>query len=314
MAWDGTPNYLSSLANFGTNVSNPAYLEPFLAQLRKQFSLVRYGKMSSLPANSGKTVRWNVLQPLGAFTTSITEGTDPTETNATTIPYTATLAEYGTFSGLSKMLMKTAMSGTEEEIAEGLGYTAALTYDTLSQDALDGSTNTQDGGTAMTAEEIRKAAANLDGANIMPHPLASGNYMGFLSKEAFWDMVGEGAPTWIQAMRQELQNVFRRPMVEVDGRAALHSVIIKTSSNVQAQTAEDYNVVFGRDAFGVAALDTDPIAPNHENPVLPRLIRTSPEELTAAPLRNRGTIGWWGMYATTIFDVTRTRVILTDVT
>lgn len=315
MAWDGLADYTTGLSNFGANVTNPAYLEPFLKALRKEFSLVRYGKRSTLPEMSGKTVRWQVLGNLSAATTALTtEGMDPDEVSATTITYTATLSEYGSFSGLSKFVMKVAMNGTEEAIANGLGYQAALTYDTIAQGVVDGSTNTQDGGTAMTAEEIRKASAALDVANVPPHPMANGNYMAFVSKEAFWDMVGEGAPTWVQAMRQELAATVRSPMRDVDGRLAIYSAIVKTSSNVLANTNEDYNIVFGEDAFGIAALDTDPVAADHDNPVLPQLFRTSPDQMVNAPVRNRGTLGWWGLFACAIFNVSRTRVILTDVT
>lgn len=305
-------NYTTGLATFGANVVTPAYLQKiFEDPLHRDCVAVPLGKQADLPKGMGKTVRWNRMNNPTAATTALTEG-DPAEaTTLTTATVTATLADYGTFYSYSEFLELTAISGTIPEIVEQCGYQAALTVETLVyQQAL--TDNTQiDAGTALAAENIRVASATLHGLDAPHHPASPGGayYCGIFSPEQVYDMMGEGAPTWVQAKNKEIEGSMYGPWGGgTVANAAIYDVIIKASTVVTTQSAstEEFGYVIGKGNFGTAM-----VGPG--TPISPAVYVTPPSARVDRPLRDQGTIGWKVYFVSELLYANTGREIKSDI-
>jgi N4-gp56 family major capsid protein len=302
----------TTAATFGANVLAAEHLERrFIKNLKTKLFVVPLGVDSTLPEGAGKDVTWNEFSLPSAVTAAITnEGDDPDVQTFTTTPYTAQLEEFGGYSDMSKMLLKTAVSGTLEGIVDNLGYQAGLSMETMVIQELDNTSTSVDAGTAMTADALRQCAESLSGNDVMPHPATPGGqfYCAILSNEAAYDMLGEGTPAWFQAKDSALRESLTTPFKGTPATAGLYGCIVKISNNIQTDTtnSEHDNIVLGAEAFGVAALDTSVIQP--------RVIITRPEELVSAPVRNRGTAGWWILFDSILFGNTRTILLRSDIT
>jgi N4-gp56 family major capsid protein len=304
----GAGQYATGVSAFGANVLPDVFVEKrFVDFLRDKLVAVPLGVPSTLPEYNGKVVRWQFFTTPSAKTTAITtEGGDPSAAGYTTTTAQATLEEFGSFGDYAKMLQKTAISGTMEEIARVHGYEAGLSLDSLAIAVADGSTTTVDAGTSMTAEFVRQAAAKLAINNAEFHRATGGTaYCGVLSAEQCYDMMGEGAPAWFQVKRDEYVRSLVRPFNGSPESTDIYNVVVKMSNNVQQVSSEDLGIVVGDESFGVASLDT--------NALQPRLIIIRPEENVSAPLKNRGSVGWWALFKAVILDVRRVVQLKSDV-
>ena len=305
-------NYTTGLATFGANVLTPAYLQKiFEDPLHADLIVEPLGKPADLPKGMGKTVRWNRMNNPTAVTTSLTEA-DPTEaTTLTTATVTATLADYGTFYSYSEFLELTAISGTIPEIVEQCGYQAALSAETLAYiQALTDFTQI-DAGTALAAENIRSTCAVLHGLNAKHHPKTPGGayYAGIFSPEQVYDMMGEGAPTWVQAKNKDIEGQMYGPWDGSVANGSIYDCMIKASTVVTTQSAssEEFGYIIGANSFGTAM-----VGPG--SPMAPQVIVTKPSERVDRPLRDQGTIGWKIYLVHEMLNIANGRELKTDIT
>jgi len=305
----------TGVTKFGANLLQDMFhAKVFVKTLRRNLIALPLATFEDAPRSSGKSVRWQFLSNPTAATTPLTEGSTPgSSEDLTTTPIHGVLQEYGDFFDVSALLLKTAASGTKEAIVEAAGYQAALTLDTLVyNDALGDTTNTNDAGTALTAEDIRVAVQELKQNDAKPHPMTPGGsfYAGLFSVEAAYDMMGEGAPVWFQAKSSDFESALTTPFVDTVPTAALYGCIIKTSTNIQrdagASPDDDLNYIVADNSFGAVSIDS--------NLMDPSVIITNPEQRVDLPLRNAGTIGWIVWFDTEAFDSNRIVEILSDAT
>jgi hypothetical protein len=286
----------------------------FVEVLRNSLVVYRLGKPSTLVEQAGKKVRWNFFNDPTAITTALgTEGGD--QANSTNFSLTspeATLAEYSGVTEFSKVLLKTAVSGTMEEIIEGLGSQAALSVDTLALTEVANTTVSVNAGAAMTADALRAAVAKALTNKAKPHPSSPGGrfYCFVGSVEACYDMLGEGAPTWSQVKNDQVESAFMTPFDDTPATAAIYGAIVKISTNIQRDTAptpdDDLNYLFCKDGFGVASLDTETTDP--------AVIVTMPQERVDVFARNRGHAAWWLYLAFKLIDSNRLIQVKSDAT
>jgi len=263
----------------------------------------------------GKTARWIYLTAPSAVVATIDEGQDPGSESAPTInEVDEAMDEFGSYFEFSKWYKRTSHAATFVNFVEWSAYEGALSYDTLAHTtALADTSNTQDAGTAMTAEAVRAGVANMYGNNIRTHPKSPGGnfFCGLFSVEACFDMIGEGAPTWSQAKEENVALALQSPFGGDTTSSVIYDCIIKKDNNVQRNTAtspdDDLNYLVGMDAFGVAALIG-------ENEYAPELVIIMPEENVSKKLKNAGSIGWDGFWAVEMLQSNAIREILTDAT
>lgn len=320
--------YTTGLANFGANVLPTVWVErTFVPVLRSRLQLVPLGRESSLIENNGKTVRWNIFTNPAADSGTVAEGGTPTnDTQVTTTAITATLSEYGGYSEFSKFLVRTAISGTMEEIIQTLAYKAALSLDVVCMDGLVAASPTSiDAGVAMTADALRRAVADLQGAGqstlgyaaghvgaVEPHPKSPGGafYCFVASPEAAWDMIGEGAPTWSQAKNDQIESNLRTPLEGTPASSAIYQAIVKITDAFQRDTGtapdNDLNYLIGKDAFGTVSLAS--------NIMRPEVRVVMPDERIDRVLRNVGYASYWLLFASSVIDANRFTEVLSDAT
>jgi N4-gp56 family major capsid protein len=296
--------------NLGPNLLTTYLNRRFVSVLRASLVAAALGMPSDMGANDGTTVRWQFFSQPAAVTTTLTEGSDPTNSaDFTTTTVTGTLGEYGSYTDVSKFLLRTGLTGTKQEMVDGLAYMAAISIDTLSIGEIDGSTTSVDSGTALTAESVRQAVAALLDNNCKPHRKTPGLFPLLVTTDAAYDMMGEGAPTWFQAKSDLYQQSLQQPFQNTPASATLYGATVRTTNNVQVDTAptpdDELGVLVADDSFGIASLDTDVMQPE--------IIITNPEENVGAPLRNRGTMGWWVLFVAKLFANARVVVVKADI-
>ena len=306
--------HATTTANLGANVLAAEYLQStFQNELFNNFVAYPLAEKAALPKGMGTTVTYNKIVKWTTALTANTEGDTGFPITLTSATVQATLLEYIAYGEYSELLDLSAVTGTSERIAKNIGYVMATTVDTLIHtSALADATNTNDEGVAMTAEGLRKAAQELATLNVPHHSGTPGGayYCSILSPEQFYDMIGEGAPTWIQAMRAELTGALRTPWADQPSTSAVYDVMVKKSSNVVVSGGNDVGYVFGDGAFFCASLGPD-IAPESEG-YRPRLIVTGPGEHVDQPGRNKGTAAGKMYYASEKLDINCIVKVLSD--
>jgi N4-gp56 family major capsid protein len=302
--------HITTTTNWGPNLIATEYLEKvFLDAVQANTTITPLGVRSTMPENNSTKVRWIEWTAPTAGTTAVTEGTDPADSiDIVNTKYEATLAEFTGYEEVSRQAWKTTMSGSLEEMASLMGYRAAISMDALTFQEVDGSTTVVDSLTAMTADSVRKARGTLRKSKVMKHPATPGGrfYCGLFSPEAASDMEGEGSPAWWQVKSRDYAESLTVPFEDTPATAAIHGVIIKEADNVQAVSSEDLNLIFGDQAFGVAALDTDVLRPY--------VVVQPPESNIAAKARNWGYLSYFFLFKAKIFGNAKTVVVKSDVT
>lgn len=314
---------LHTTASLASTLPDVWVEKTFIPALRARLQVVPLGREGTLPERNGKVVRWQYFSTPTADTTAVGEGGNPAaDTNFTTTAVTATLQEFGGYSEFTKFLVRTAISGTLEEIIEGLAYKAALSLDTIVMNALVAATPPQvNAGAAMTADAVRQAVATLQNAShatgtpglpVEKHPKSPGGqfYILVASAEAAYDLIGEGAPTWSQAKNTQIEDNLRTPLQATPASSALYGAIVKISDNVPRNAGvspdDDLNYMFGADSFGVSSIAS--------NIMDPQVRVTMPEERVDLFLRNKGHASYWLLFATAVIDQTRFLELLSDST
>jgi N4-gp56 family major capsid protein len=274
------------------------YLEKmFLKFLKRRLVAVPLCKKSTLPENSGRTVRWNFfVAPTRAIANltnnTTTEGTTPSVGTAYTLTsVTGTLSEFQNYLDYSRVFQLISLAGSIDEVARVMAYEAAMTFDAFVIDGANGTSTTVDAGTAMTAEALRQGVAALENNDAQPNSATPGGafYAGLFSAEAAYDMMGEGAPVWFQAKSSDYQAALTTPWDDTVASSGLYKCLVKVTNNIISASSEDFNLIVAEEGIACASLGTDPIGP--------RVIHTRPDDNIASPTRNYGTIGWWGLFA-----------------
>ena len=297
--------------DYGPNVLQDVYLDTFIEALQNRTGVIHpLGRPGRLPEKTGKTVRFQFYStPTAVLTNVANEGDDPDDTNFTTTKEEAVLEEFGAITPYSRLLSKTAMNGTIEEIVNLLGYQAGISVEVRTISVVDATTNVVNAGSAMTADAMNRAMRVLDDAGAMTPAAVPNGMMCYIgSAESIYDMFGEGQPTYMQAKSRDVEGTFRTPLTNTSGD--IYGAAIKMSQSIQRDTGttpdDDMNLLIAADAFGVSDLDFDAADP--------RVIVTPPEGSPHVPARNRGTAAWLLYYISILVDSNRVVKILSDAT
>ena len=305
---------MQTLATNATMTPTEWDVPRFIDVLRESLKAVPLGQNAGMPGHQGSLARWHLFANTTAQTTARTEGVDPTNSvDLDESVITDSFQIFGAFFELTEEMDIATISGTRQQFIDGAAHQAALTLDTLTHTALSAAANTNNAGSGLKAEDLRKAALNLAAANAKPHPATPGGafYCGLFSAEAAYDLIGEGAPTWYQAKAAAFEDNLTSPLKDTPASSAVHNVIVKMSTNVARNTAtapdDDENFVLADSAFGITSLETNVLQPK-------LMIVPSGVASLASPLGMRGTIGWKARFAAIILDDNRVREVLTDAT
>ncbi len=155
--------------------------------------------------NPGSTVNFNITADFSAQTTTLNESTDVDAVAASDGLVTLTLLEKGGAMISTAKLRGTSFIEFDPIAANLVGYVAGLSMDTLAREILGGGSNVRFAGQAvgrttviptdkLTAANVRRALAELRGANVMDF---NGLYVAYIHPDVEYDLRGEtGAAAW----------------------------------------------------------------------------------------------------------------------
>ena len=150
--------------------------------------------------NPGASIKFTIFNDMAAVTTALSETEDVTPVAMSDSQVTVTLNEYGNATVTTAKLRASSFLPVDPVAANAVGYNAGLSIDTIASDVLKAGTNViyatggADTATAridmdvddtLTAKDIRRAVAQLRGANV---PTINGNYVGFIHPDVSYDL------------------------------------------------------------------------------------------------------------------------------
>lgn len=247
-------------------------------------------------ANSGKTMTWNRYTPLTAATTSLTEATNPSETNIAGATVSATVAEYGAFDKISSLLYGTSIDRAAKEKVEVMGQNASETIDTLVRNELFSGATVQYASTAtaltavtsamvLAVADVRKAVRTLKKNNAIAY--SDGYFLGKIGPDTSYDLMSDSV--WVNAHTYKDGEALYKGEI-----GKLHRVrFLECSSNQknESSTVSVYSNFFhGQEAIATVDLS------GGENMKL--IIKESDKSDTSNPLNMFITIGWKSVFAT----------------
>lgn len=269
-----------------------AYQSKFIARSKDTLVHQEGLQKKTRETNEGKSVIFNRYTPLAVATTPLTEGANGSEVAMTSSQVTATLAEYGNYIKVSKLLKLTSIDEDAEEKVDVLAQNMAETIDTLARDALTGGATVCYAGAktalsdvaasnTLSAAELRKIRRTLLKNKAMKNK--AGFFYGKIGPDTEMDLIGDS--TWVAAHSYkdttELYKGYLGTLYGVD-------FLMATNAKTEASTVTVYSNIFhGDQAAGAYDLSKD----------VPKLyIKVPNANDTSNPLDRFSTIGWAGSY------------------
>lgn len=112
------------------------YFKTLLDTAKKELRMFPLGKQKVHPKGNGTDSYMLKFGHVLASTTQLSEGVTPSPATIDTNKYTITVKQYGQYIPLSDFLITTTIDPVLEDVSEELGYTAALSTDTIIRDHL----------------------------------------------------------------------------------------------------------------------------------------------------------------------------------
>ena len=152
--------------------------------------------------NPGASIKFTIFNDMAAVTSALSETEDVTPVAMSDSQVTVTLAEYGNATVTTAKLRASSFLPVDPVAANAVGYNAGLSIDTIARNVLQAGDNViyATGGAVapssrttfntddtLTAKDIRRAVAQLRGANV---PTINGNYVGFIHPDVSYDLRG----------------------------------------------------------------------------------------------------------------------------
>ncbi len=147
---------LNSTSSSGISDSMQTYYDrKLLLNAKPNLVHQKYGQMSVLPRQSGKTVQFRKWTPFDALTDPLTEGVVPDGQSLEMTAVTAEIKQYGGYVAVSDLLDLTALDPVINDSVELMGDQGGLTVDTIVRDTVSVAQNVQYAG-AKTARHLLK--------------------------------------------------------------------------------------------------------------------------------------------------------------
>ena len=195
--------YANEISTASLSTDQVAFEKLAYFALRPEMYFDQFASVQATNAtNPGASVKFTVFADLAAATTPLGEAEDVTPVSMSDSQVTVTLEEYGNATVTTAKLRASSFLPVDPVAAQAVGYNAGLSIDTIARTAIQAGTNViyATGGTdtataridmdvddTLTAKDIRRAVAQLRGANV---PTIGGNYVGFIHPDVSYDLRG----------------------------------------------------------------------------------------------------------------------------
>lgn len=231
----------------------------------------------------GSSVKFTIFNDLAEATSTLAESTDVTAVAMSDSQVEVTLQEYGNAVATTAKLRGTSFLDVDTVAANVIGYNAGSSIDTIVSTVLAGGSNVaygSGGGTdpssrgtveaddTLTANDVRKATAQLRGANV---PTFNGLYMGAIHPDVSYDLRSEtGAAAWRDPhVYVDTENIYNGEIGAFEGCRFVETPrapFFEDAGN--ASTVDVYGtLIMGRQALAKAHSVTDGNGP------LPKIVR-----------------------------------------
>jgi len=275
-----------------------------------------YGELHPIPANQGKSINLrrfeNITITAGSYT--LTEGTPPTETQATISSITATISQYGQYSKISDLLETQAIDPILEDFSVRYGEAMAKGIDIVVRDIVDATTTLQyadaatvvgtsgvgavGSGAYLDAAELLEAKRTLARADV--EPAVEGKFICFIHPDNTKDLFEDEdiVDSFQYAANRGGDNpLFTGNLGDWMGIRFVESSQVNIVSSYGMSGADIYEVVMcGKGAYAVTELS----AQSARLIVHPRGSGGHTD-----PLEQYSTVGWKAALTSVILDQTR---------
>lgn len=256
-------NYTTSL----TQEVMTYYEKVFLARAEYELILKEGAQMRTHSKNSGRTINFTRVVPMGISTTPLAEASNPAACQLTASTVAVTLSEYGRTTTTSKLLSLVSIDVNAKEKIEVVGQNMGETLNRIVRDEFANGTQyipnshttaTVAAGDILSASAIRQMVQTLEINKALPY--ADGMFMGKTNPQSKYNLLGD--TVWVNAHTykdgKELYKVEMGELYQV--RWLLNKDV--ASANGDASTAACtvvayYTYVHGKDAIGAFDLEGD---------------------------------------------------------
>jgi N4-gp56 family major capsid protein len=193
--------YANEISTASLSTDQVAFEKLAYFALRPEMYFDQFASVQATNAtNPGASVKFTVFADLAAATTPLGEAEDVTPVSMSDSQVTVTLEEYGNATVTTAKLRASSFLPVDPVAAQAVGYNAGLSIDTIARTAIQAGSNviyatggavdpssrtTVNTDDTITANDIRRAVAQLRGANV---PTIGGNYVGFIHPDVSYDL------------------------------------------------------------------------------------------------------------------------------
>lgn len=246
------------------------YHKGLLDTARKNLKLWALGKKKLHPKGNGLDSYMLKFGHVASSTSELTEGVVPSSASIATNKYTVTVKQYGQHILLTDKLIMTAIDPVLDDVAEELGYTAALSTDNIIRDHLiaNATSNIQYASTAVSdamvtatmtfvAQDAIKAVRELDAQDA---PSIDGDYVWVVPSRVAQDIMADTSAGGFIELNKYVSGLADKPLNGEIGKV-YQARVVKSNAMTSAANAGSVNVyrtfMLAKDAFAVTTFDKD---------------------------------------------------------
>ena len=194
--------YANEISTASLSTDQVAFEKLAYFALRPEMYFDQFADVQATNAtNPGASIKFTVFADLAAATTPLGEAEDVTPVSMSDSQVTVTLEEYGNATVTTAKLRASSFMPVDPVAAQAVGYNAGLSIDTVARNVLQAGDNvlyatggavdpssrtTINADDILTITDIRKAVAQLRGANV---PTINGTYIGFIHPDVQFDLL-----------------------------------------------------------------------------------------------------------------------------
>lgn len=281
------------------------YYDKLFIDMVKRVSIFDQGaQIRPLPQGSGKVVYFQRYSPLAIISSSPTEGSNPSAVDLSAVNVSCTVAEYASYTTISKLLSLTAIDPKMKGAVEVLGTNAGESRDYLIRVEHDNGTaqlaNSKSlisdiaASDVFDADEVRTAVKNLKIQKAMRFD--DGYFLGKTHPYGSYSLMGDS--TWVNAHTyKDGENLYRGELGRLHGVRFIEGSEATTTSS----TVSVYNsYIIGKNAIALTDLEGDTKKVYVKNPGA---------NSTDNPVDRFSTVGWAFSMATKVLDANWIRVV-----
>lgn len=243
------------------------YEKVFLARAEYELILKEGAQMRTHSANSGRTINFTRVVPMGISTTPLAEASNPSACQLTASTVAVTLSEYGNSTITSKLLSLVSIDVNMKEKVEVVGQNMGETLNRIVGNELQNGTSyipnshttgNVAAGDTLSASAIREMVRTLETGKARTY--ADGFYIGKTNPLSKYNLLGDS--TWVNSKTySDVKDLYKGEMGELyQVRWLLNKDVASAngdSSTAACTVVMYYTYVHGADAFGCFDLAGD---------------------------------------------------------